>query len=415
MNEFKHLIVLTMGAYPSGGASTNRHLSYLKGLVELGINVKLLIIRSPNNGINTNENISGVYNGVNFEYIQPKIIIRHLFTNTFFKFKYRITAIFRTIVVIKENNTSDTKLLVLLSSFFDIFPYWIISKLYKVKIYHEITEHPALYMTTFFKKISLYLYLNFLLPQLDGIFVITNFLLIYLRKYVKNENKLIHIPITVELERFQSDKGNTNIYGTYIAYCGSMYDNIGIPMYIDKNGPVYGDKDGVSDLIKAFDYLCCKISNINLLLIGDNSDPVGFKSIQNTIDSSPNKKNIICTGKVSRECMPEMLKDSIILALARPDNLQAKGGFPTKLGEYLSTGNPVVITDVGEISDYLEDGVSAYISPPNNPELFGNKLIEAASDLAKSRKIGEEGRNVALKYFDYKVQSKRLYLFLSEN
>ena len=49
-----------------------------------------------------------------------------------------------------------------------------------------------------------------------------------------------------------------------------------------------------------------------------------------------------------------------MLVLARPDNIQAKGGFPTKLGEYLATGNPVVVTKVGEIPNYLIDGVNAF-------------------------------------------------------
>ena len=50
--------------------------------------------------------------------------------------------------------------------------------------------------------------------------------------------------------------------------------------------------------------------------------------------------------------------------MARPDSRQARGGFPTKLGEYLATGKPVCVTKVGEITVYLEDNVSAFLAEP---------------------------------------------------
>ena len=55
------------------------------------------------------------------------------------------------------------------------------------------------------------------------------------------------------------------------------------------------------------------------------------------------EEKVIFTGAVPYTDVPQLLIDAEILALDRPDNKQAKYGFPTKLGEYLMTGNPVVI------------------------------------------------------------------------
>lgn len=68
--------------------------------------------------------------------------------------------------------------------------------------------------------------------------------------------------------------------------------------------------------------------------------------------------------------MPQMLKNAEALVLDRPNSLQAQYGFPTKLGEYLLTGNPVVVTKVGDIPLYLKDGVSALLSEDRNPKEF---------------------------------------------
>ncbi len=58
-----------------------------------------------------------------------------------------------------------------------------------------------------------------------------------------------------------------------------------------------------------------------------------------------------------------------------PDSKQAQGGFPTKLGEYLATGNPVCATTVGEIPDYLVDGESVYFAVPGSVDSFADAML----------------------------------------
>ena len=68
---------------------------------------------------------------------------------------------------------------------------------------------------------------------------------------------------------------------------------------------------------------------------------------------------MIFKGFVSRDEMIDLLNSSVGLVLAKPTSAQAETCFPTKLGENLSTGNPIVVTRTGEIPLYLEDGISA--------------------------------------------------------
>jgi len=64
-----------------------------------------------------------------------------------------------------------------------------------------------------------------------------------------------------------------------------------------------------------------------------------------------------------------------ILALARPKSKVADAGFPSKLTEYLSTGNPVVVTRVGEIPYYLKDNVHAFLTEPDSVNSFAERWI----------------------------------------
>ena len=106
--------------------------------------------------------------------------------------------------------------------------------------------------------------------------------------------------------------------------------------------------------------------------------------------------------------IPQIMVDAKMLVLDRPDNLQARFGFPTKLGEYLLSANPVVVTGVGDIPLFLQDKDSALISPPNNPQAFAEKLVWALQNPDESKRIGYNGCKVARIHFNSDVEAKKL-------
>lgn len=121
---------------------------------------------------------------------------------------------------------------------------------------------------------------------------------------------------------------------------------------------------------------------------------------------------VIFVGKLKKEEVPQFLVNADLLLLDRPATKRSEGGFPTKLGEYLATGNPVVVTSVGEIPNYLEDGKSAFLAVPDSIESFKSKILEALSDENKAKQIGLNGKKIAETFFDYNVQAKIMNEFL---
>ena len=76
----------------------------------------------------------------------------------------------------------------------------------------------------------------------------------------------------------------------------------------------------------------------------------------------------------------------------------------TKLGEYLLSGNPVVVTRVGDIPLFLEDGTTALLSNQRDPQDFAEKILWALTHEKESEAIGQAGREVALHHFNYKTE-----------
>lgn len=355
--------------YDPNTAATNRALSYIKGFSELGITSNVIFFR-PNKNF---DKISESYKNVHFRYYWKFCY----FNNSIFKY---ISLLFYLIHFLFTLRSGD---IVFCYNNAEIWSQ-ILRFRRGVKLYVEYTEHPNATgiggrfltpsMQNFYK----------LIAKVDGLFVITTALRdFYISKGVPASK--IHITnITVDASRFQNIEKKLDVV-PYIAYCGTVSNN----------------KDGVDLLIKSFSQVVRKYPEFKLYIIGSTPTSDELTKNQKLIEELGIKDSVVLTGVVTADKMPQLLKDAQILALNRPDNLQARNGFATKIGEYLLTENPVVLTAVGDFPLFFKDGVNAYLSSPDNINEFAKKLMEVLSDYERARMIGKNGANTARKYFSY--------------
>lgn len=374
------LLIVNTLPIPSGQASVNRILSLGKGLVENGENVTIL---SAAKSVDTNfHDINGI-KYVNFAHNNNRLI-------------GYIQSLFSILRFVGRNKTTIDAIWLVSNSPLLIWPLWYACKLNGIKYLLEKSEFPFVLMKKgFLAKLWAALYVNTIYKLFDGMIIMTQPLFEYFKGLVRKDCKLIKVPMTVDMTRFDNIHA-VNEYGGYAAYCGNMS----------------GNKDGVENLIEAFSYVEAKHPDFKLLLIGGANTEDEFLKIKKKVDSLK-LHNVIFTGRISREEMPGYLMNAKILCLARPSSLQSAGGFPTKLGEYLSTGHPVVVTAVGEIPNYLNSSNSYLVSPDDNKK-FGDTINEILDNYDKAKSIGLEGKNVALQNFNYAVQAVRLKTFFNE-
>lgn len=354
---------------PSGQASVNRFLGYGKELQRLGVKVDVLTSASSDDCEIEGVNVISCGKGTS------------------------MLGALRVITKRVREGGYDAAILIS-NSLLLIYPLWIACKLGNVKLLQEKSEYPFVLMKKgFLHRIYARFYVNTTYRLFDGLIVMTKPLMEYFKDKVRKDCLLFEMPMTVDTERFAIDKSNTD-YGDYIAYCGNMA----------------GNKDGVMNLIEAFTIASPRVLNVRLLLIGGSSNQEDWERIINTVKQTGND-NIILYGKATREEMPALLKNAKALALARPSSLQSTGGFPTKLGEYLATGNPVVVTGVGDIPQYL-NATNAFVVEPDNNKAFADALTFVFSDYERAKEIGQKGQELAQTVFSSKVQSQRLYDYL---
>ena len=261
-----------------------------------------------------------------------------------------------------------------------------------VKVFAEVTEHPKVCSPVADPSLLLdeQSYIDTIL-KLSGLFVISNPLKQFFQQYGIPSSKIHIINMTVDPSRFLKIH-KTNCKDRYIAYCGTASNN----------------KDGVDELIKAFAIVAQRISDVKLYIIGKTPSKKQKFGNMELVKSLSLKDKVVFTGIVKAVDMPQLLKNAEVLALDRPDNLQATYGFPTKLGEYLLTKNPVIITAVGDIPEFLKDGVSALIAKPSDAEDFSSKLIWALTHKDEAARIGREGCSVAMEHFNSFTEAQKI-------
>lgn len=230
--------------------------------------------------------------------------------------------------------------------------------------------------------------------KIDLFAVMTNTLMNYYQKMAKPDAKFMLLPMTVDLSRFENVTNEVNYQRPYIAFTGAMANH----------------KDGVDVLIQAFDKISKKHPEYHLYLAGPwHYDVAGQDELIHKLSL---EDRIHRLGVLHRDDIPAFVCNAALLVISRPDSHQAQGGFPTKLGEYLATGNPVCVTKVGEIPNYLEDNISAFMAEPGNVDSFADTMDRVLNDKENAKRVGTNGRHVAEKYFSSMVQSKRLAVFL---
>lgn len=366
--------------YQPNIASINRCLALAKGFGELGEKIEV-VFTFPNS---KKETVDQTFINVKFKYLWQKYCPR----NKFIKHILCRIYLLNFVINLKKND------IVLLYGTLNPWLLFLLNK--KIKIYNELTEIPLIHLkkNEIFHRIYFRLFKEFC-HRINGIIVISQSLKEYfINEIGVNENKICIINMFVDPDRFKKiEVEKKNI----ISYCGTISVK----------------KDGILDLLKSFSLISEKYPNYKLQLIGNYENERTRIEVCDYIDNLGIKENIIITGIVSANIIPKILFESKILVLSRPKNIQAKYGFPTKLGEYLMTENPIIISNVGDINLYFKDKEDIIFTEPDNYIDFAEKLMWAIDNEMIANKIAIKGKNVALKFFNYKIETKKLLYFIN--
>ena len=315
-------------------------------------------------------------------------------SSKFFKLIFGITYLLKISRILLTTKNKETLI------FYGHFPFLGFLKLLKSNRYTligERNEYPAHILYHADRNNSYSRSINYCnnATIFDAFISCSDKLLKFYKPFLKSNINTLLIPSVVDTKMFEINTDKRLMQKDLVTYCGDWSNN----------------KDGVEILIRAFKIFNKDFNSYKLKLIGGTANMQDRQNILHLIESLQLTNSVIIEGRVPHNKVPILLNESKILALARPANIQAEAGFPSKLTEYLSTGIPTLVTNVGELSKYYKDGVNIFMSEPDSPEHFADKLKFIAKNYRQSIQIAKNGK-IQNKQFDYLNQAHLLIKFI---
>ena len=74
-------------------------------------------------------------------------------------------------------------------------------------------------------------------------------------------------------------------------------------------------------------------------------------------------------------------------------------GFSNAIIEAMASSLPVVATDVGGNAEALNDGITGFLVPPEDPGALSAAILRLLSDSFQARAMGAAGRNLVAEKF----------------
>lgn len=238
-----------------------------------------------------------------------------------------------------------------------------------------------------------------LVKYYDKVISISDSVTSYVKRKVSCTNKFITIHDGIDINSvFKMRKRNTK----------EVRDELKISQSGNLVGVVGNIKDwkGQHVAIEATKVLKKNYPDIKCLIIGDISnlkeDQEYFTFLRKIVEGYGLNHNVIFTG--FREDIPD-----IICAL---DVLLHTSVAPEPLGRVILEGmvfsKSVIATAYGGPLEIIEDGISGFLVPPNDPIALAEKIDYLLSNPDIRKKIGEKGRRRVQEHFSIETNVKKI-------
>jgi glycosyltransferase involved in cell wall biosynthesis len=393
--ECKRIGIICGYAFPEGMAATSRILAYAKALNEIGICVDIYIYQYSEN-TKSNYPVNGEIDGVNYHY--PN---RRTWSGTKFErfFLDSIKTWLITFINIrKEHKKRKFDSIFISSDYINILTLFIpLFRFIKIKPVFITDEYPIPIRLYLKNKIPIYKRAAYklILRYASGMIFMTQSLSEYFNNIVKRKSYIM--TSVIDFPRFNNIamkplKINNK---RYICYMGNMELS----------------KDNVDNIINAFALIKHKYGDLDLFLYGQPTDKDN-KILTDLIEELSLNDRVFFKGRINYSEVPSVLLGAEILVASQPKTKRAEGGFPTKLGEYLAAGRPVLLTQVGEIDQYIEDSKNGYLCEPENPVAFASKLSFILENYKEAQIVALKGREYVMSHFESKKVATGLVNFL---
>jgi len=234
---------------------------------------------------------------------------------------------------------------------------------------------------------------KYLMKNITAIFAISHYLVDKAKSY--GCKTVVYVPAFVDTDLFQKDTAardkmrndwGVNNNNIIIGYAGALAHIAGTPI-----------------LLQSFKNLSEKYPKLRLFILGAKQVPGEGNEIFGLVTKLDLEGKVTFIPPVTHKEVPKILSAFDILCSPQVDCEINRAANPIKVIEYLSMGIPTVSSAIGEVPRIIQDDFNGFLTKPGDIRDLEKKLEEIILNPERSKKIGENGRNVAIEMYSYEA------------
>ncbi len=194
------------------------------------------------------------------------------------------------------------------------------------------------------------------------------------QQILQDASRIVTVPMGVDLTRFSPSLGGP----------GTLRDTLGFgrqALVVGTVARLVPDK-GLECFLRMAGLIRAERTDVQFLVVGEGPLRHSLEQLAKSIGIGP---NVVFAGH--RTDIPGLMEamDLFVLPTRRE-------GFGVVFAEAMAMGKATVGSDIGPIAEVVEDGVTGYLAPADDPQVFAARALELLRDESKRRAFGAAGR-----------------------
>jgi glycosyltransferase involved in cell wall biosynthesis len=168
--------------------------------------------------------------------------------------------------------------------------------------------------------------------------------------------------------------------------------------------PVYD----IPTLVRAVARATAELPSIRLIIVGSGSQEAAIRTLCDELGLG---ERVSFRGRVANDSLPQLYRSADMYV----STSLSDAGIAASTAEAMSSGIPVAVSDTGENSDWVQDGVNGYLFPAGDDERLSQTIARVhGMDDTSRRRLGEAARTTICERNDYRNEmAKVLALYRS--
>ena len=194
------------------------------------------------------------------------------------------------------------------------------------------------------------------------------------QRIVQDASRIVTVPMGVDLTRFSPSLGGPD----------TLRESLGLgrrALVVGTVARLVPDK-GLECFLRMAGLICAERKDVKFLIVGEGPLRHSLEQMAKSIGIGP---DVVFAGH--RTDIPELMQvmDLFVLPTRRE-------GFGVVFAEAMAMGKATVGSDIGPIAEVLEAGITGYLAPADDPNVFAARALDLLRDESKRRAFGEAGR-----------------------